>query len=150
MKQPAAKTGTPDPKAKSNAKAANWASQAKKWANIQAEEEGEEEQKEEDPVEDAEQEARSEARDYAKARNLARFLQQGSLPDDVKKMYDEAGKKSTSRLFGTKLINALFQKSTTGEWVLATDTPTFQAFLDNQDMKLGSCELAGVPASVML
>ena len=92
-------------------------------ATIQ-EEDGEEEQEEEDPDKDGEQEAGQEARDYAKARKFARLLQSGRLPDDVKKMYVEAGKKkSTSRLFRTKLINALFQKSSTGEWALATDTP---------------------------
>ena len=90
-------------------------------------------------------------RHYGKARKFQRMLKSGQIPDDIMKLYqDQALREKQPRLFRTQLINSLFQQDDNGEYVLCSDSPSFQAWKCNVDKKFSSQQTTGVPQMIML
>ena len=141
--------------AKAKAKSKSMREQTKAWRTMQVAktatqdmqecQEEEEEEAEEDPEVEA-----GETRSYNKARKFTRMLKSGQLPADIKALYDAAEKSGKPRLFRTELINRLFQKSSKGEWVLATGNQEFLSWKETQDKKFTTSQSVGMPYSILL
>ena len=129
--------------------------QAQAWREIGrsttvAQEEGQEGEEEERAEDDPEVSAK-EVRDFGKARKYSRMLAQGTIPEDIKKLFDEGSQDGKpKRLFRTELINRMFKVGKDGQYVLATDTPEFKSWRRNVDTKFATAESVGVPYSIML
>ncbi len=132
-------------------KTESWRKRFSMHEEVPKQEEGEEGEEEEVKEDDPETEAPEEKRSYGKARKFARMLAKGQVPEDIRRMYNEAATKSQSpRLFRTELINRMFKKGSNGEWVLCTDSADFQSWRSNKDIKFATAESVGVPYSIML
>ena len=144
----------PKEKAKAKAKTKTVKEQAQAWRQIgrssaaQQEEgqEGEEEEnKSDDPV------VAVEKRGFGKARKFSRMMQAGSIPEDIRRLYEEGSKTAKSpRLFKTELINRMFTVGKDGTYVLCTDSPEFKSWRRNVDTRFATAESVGVPYSIML
>ena len=113
-------------------------------------EEGEEEEdKEDDDCVDPE--AASERRHYAKARKFGRLMKKGLIPDEILTLYQDAStQQKQPRLFRTELVNRLFKKTKSGEYVLCHDSPEFQSWKRNTDQAWATQKTEGVAYSIML
>lgn len=149
---------TKQPKAKAKSKTLR--EQTKSWReklnsstakeDDQQDEEEEEEEEEQENEEDETPE-NQETRDFNKARKFNKMLSKGQIPAEVMKLYEDAASKSPKpRLFRTQLINRLFKKSSSGEYVLSTGDNAFQSWVQSVDKKFATSEQVGIPYSVML
>ena len=134
-------SGDPEPKKKVGLKqqTAQWSSTVD---NLEAAEDQEEEEEGENLV--------GEGRDYAKARKFARLQKENKLPEEVKKLLAQAENHPNPRQYKSQLINRLFSKTDSGNFVLATNTPTWTSWKSSVDTKWGSAESVGVATSIML
>lgn len=114
-------------------------------------EEGEEESdKEDDDCVDPEG-ASSERRHYAKARKFGRMMKKGLIPDEIVTLYQDATtQQKQPRLFRTELVNRLFKKNKSGEYVLCHGSPEFQSWKRNTDQAWATQKSEGVAYSIML
>ena len=150
-------TGETKPKAKAKSKTLR--EQTKSWreklnsstAKEDDQQDEEEEEEEEQEHEEDETPETEETRDFHKARKFNKMLSKGQIPPEVKKLYEDAANKSPKpRLFRTQLINRLFKKSSSGEYVLSTGDNAFQSWVQSVDKKFATSEQVGIPYSVML
>ena len=92
-----------------------------------------------------------EKRGFGKARKFSRMMQAGSIPEDIRRLYEEGSKTAKSpRLFKTELINRMFTVGKDGTYVLCTDSPEFKSWRRNVDTRFATAESVGVPYSIML
>lgn len=78
----------------------------------------------------------------------------GQLPEEIRELYEKGPEGAMTaggkRLFRTNLINKLFQKTSNGQYVLATDTPVWKSFVQQTDTKYTDAGSKGVPRSILL
>lgn len=78
----------------------------------------------------------------------------GQLPEEIRELYEKGPEGAVTaggkRLFRTNLINKLFQKTSNGQYVLATDTPVWKSFVQQTDTKYTDAGSKGVPRSILL
>lgn len=95
--------------------------------------------------------ASGEKRHFGKARKFQRMMKAGSVPEDIIKLFNDGAQQSKQpRLFKTQLINKLFKQDKGGEYILCSDSPTFQAWKKNVDKTWASQGSVGMPEMVML
>ena len=146
------------PKSKAKAKARSLQAQTESWKKLSlgngeegAEEGEEEEMKEDDQCIEPGDTQGSEKRCYHKARKFQRMLKQGLIPDEIVAMYNDASvQQKQPRLFRTELVNRLFGKTKTGEYILCHDSPEFLSWKQNSDKSWATQSTEGVPYSIML
>ena len=108
-------------------------------------EQPEEEQPEEDQEVDPDQP--SEKRNRLKSGKFRRMLKAGTVPDQIKQVWNNCGTRSQE----TQLLNRLFKKDVgSGQWVMKAESPEFQSFLKTSDKNYGTEAQKTYPRAIML
>lgn len=98
--------------------------------------------------EESEQEG-EEKRDKGKAEKFKAM--RGQLPSHILNLYDEAANsKSSPRAFRTQLVNALFDKTASGRYVLRDDKPMFVEHKALYEKRYNKDAHVALPRGVML